>query len=69
MLATNREISGTVTNWITNKALDNAGLRDVVDSLLGDQAASCPANQREQIGNEVKHVLLHFHPPTVPSAT
>jgi hypothetical protein len=67
VLATNREISRTVTNWITNKALDAGGLKDVVDSLLGDQALSCPAARRKQIENEVKHVLLLFHPPIVPA--
>ncbi|MGE0917004.1 NACHT domain-containing protein [Trichlorobacter lovleyi] len=67
VLATNKIISRKVTNWIAEKRLDATGLKDVVDSLLGEQAASCPADQRAHIENEVKHVLLHFHPPIIPA--
>ncbi|MDD5107207.1 MAG: NACHT domain-containing protein [Desulfuromonadaceae bacterium] len=68
VLVTNREISGTVRSWIAKHEVDNAGLKNIVDLVLGDQAATSTAPERVQIENYVKYVLQHFHPPVIPAS-
>lgn len=68
VLVTNREISGPVRNWIAKHEVDNAGLKNIVDLVLGDQAATSTAPERVQIENYVKYVLQHFHPPVIPAS-
>lgn len=68
VLVTNREISGNVRNWIVNHEVGNKELKNIVDLILGDRAATCTAPERVQIENDVKYVLQHFHPPLKPAS-
>lgn len=67
ILVTNREISRTVSTWITNHRIESTELSAIVDLIVVDEQPTSPAGNRTLVENEVQAVIQLFHPPITSS--